>query len=449
MLIMTGGDEILDASGTLTIFPLSKLNTTSISPVAETRQLPFRSLWGLDIHHQTGLFAITSNSHSCVVLTLQPTSEPAAHPAPATPPVFPQFSSVRVVQSSPVYKHTHRNNIPGVKISPDAKYLATASIDCTFALHRIANNKSLPLYQNDNPLYQTQDSQRETERCWQIQWLSHAIELQVCDADQVWVEWREQRRSGIWRVGDDFQCPESQRESLFKCLNYEELNIKSRDDYLLYDDDHPCEDSHTFAKRPQGNTPNCNGADLELPRQTSLSEHNLSNCKEDNTYDYPPWEKQNGQLMIVCREQSISLCRAISDPESPKQISSVQTLDTIRVVPEQRDQQLYTNVIEIPSLSLIIVSAIETGILLLRVLRPLSSMQVRIEGCEDFQSNPLLFLERVISADASVAGMCVVERKGDHASGDSFELWVLTYDMKIQCWDLSRGDLRVDISTCV
>lgn len=218
LLLMTGGSELTAESGTLSVMPLPHYAAYSerrnkrirrgrsppnISAVrAHTFALPVRSAWGLAVHDETCRIAVSSNSHSVLLLSIT-TSNTFVNVADSggitgpnaqtgtgrgtvgrgagTVPAYTGANNVnnnnvhrdnnidetvlnarndddeddeseddyeskdgdferrfRLVPVSDVLDGTHRNNIPCVAFNARGDRLASASIDTTFAVYDLS-----------------------------------------------------------------------------------------------------------------------------------------------------------------------------------------------------------------------------------------------------------------------------------------------------------------------
>lgn len=452
-----------------------------------------RSAWGLAIHPPSGKVAISSNSYNVLVFNLCPSSPPTASAATPSPPIRLQDSQARLEASFEI-RDAHLNNIPTLNFSPCGTMLSSASIDSTFAIYDMFDSGRL-IYQSATPVPDAADPTRDTERCWITHWISQPVPVPVSAADPVWQAWLEQRGSTVrFVVPVDYAYVSPTRRSIFDRSDDRHVPfVDERSPDSSYDDTQPLEHQpvrptmykSTFATRrkekrkrstshleslaapsqAQNETPLASGS---VPSAHSFRWSGLSDDSDDSNLEHLPRHRRqpnekdnNGMLMLVCREETISLCRVRRDlrdapgattsssNDNPLRNQHVQMLDSIRISPKDITlrQVMYTNVIEVPQLSLLIVTAVSTGVILLRVMQPVLDPLLDGPGMLDISTNPVLLIERVITPEFdNVIGTCVVEREADTLAATSFELWILSQDGRIECWDISRGELAVDIS---
>lgn len=413
---MTGGHELSLSPGTLTLH-------TPGSPTATTQNLPLRSAWGLATH-PSGAIALTTNSCSGLVLTLD-TSE--SH-------TLSHIANLRA----------HENNIPCVHFSPCGKFLASASIDFTYAIFHATTGRRL--FQSGEPITAPLPK-RTIEWCWAVHWLPTSIAVPVSEEDPVWVALSEQRRAACWEPPEGYAFMPAARANLFDHPS----PVLSRP-HWLYQDYSPVEGPrevlHMSDSSPIDRDPSDiieNARCFSIPKSSSHPGPMKQEPEEKDVKEY---------LMLVCREESIFLCRvktSIKPGEEENPSVTVDTLDALRIRISSgiRDQVMYTNIIEVPRLNLVIITGVNTGVILLRILQPKPGTKFELlqKGGDYVSTNPLLFVERVITpANESIIGTCVVERPSDNIATESFELWILTQDGMIQCWDLSRGEMALDVS---
>lgn len=499
VLLMTGGNGGSSDRGSVTVLPLLRHSQTSTS-LAHTYYLPLQSTWGLAIHNKTAKFAVSSNSMGAIVLSLDNTRSPAPsrlstilntshNPEQLHPPL-------QMIEQTNLIMEPHTHNIPAVHFSPCGNFLATASIDCSFAIYNISHNSVKLLSQSqDHQHYHS--IEHRVERCWSVHWLHKDICVPVIDSDNVWQAWGQQRQLGNeWTPPPSYTYkPSNYRPNIFHPNPTEEPN-SSQLFYptVLYDDSHPIETVQSTRKinavrrTPLEQRPGTSGY-----APSGMTEEAISNAYASDSIDHErelqgplvsvgtqnaqpfiastpyPLAKRSmqdtrehkvdgSQLLLVCREETISLHRidtqnleATFENNTGKgsNLDGTEILDSLKIFLNKMYQlpHIYTNVIEIPQLNLIIVTSVNIGVILLRILRPAAESILDVADISLERATPCLFVEKIISPPGDyVIGTCVVERPGDNLATTSFELWITMQDAAVECWDLCLGDHAVDLS---
>lgn len=478
-LLLTGGSELNNLqSGSLTILQLPSSSKDhaprdSFATVAHTFMLPLKSAWGLACQERKGLVALTSNSHLFILLSLVSTREIAYASSDEDEISERPAQVVRVVQTADTLHNIHTNNIPCIAFNEDGSMIATASIDSTFALYDIQVDPSnvvggvhefLPkrivrkLCQCGERVPSSSDARRSNERAWVVHWVSNVF---VCNIDcstnfpdpsirKVWERWDSQHNHGVW-LTDNFDDGETVNlQNIFRLPNHP---VSYAGNPPLYDDRTDDDSLDPLTKLRirhfQQNAVRTESTktlqvienvEVEGNAHLDVSEGCNDKGKADKSKRGPIYNK----LLLVCYEETIKLYRVYGDislraDEGNIDSSEVELLDSLSVHAvgvSGRRQLMFTSVVEATELHALLVTAIGTGVLLLRIVTGFDKPDEKLEY-GGWRRNPSLFVERIFPTTKDVTGVCIVERRSNCSFAQSTELWILQLDGCIECWDLS------------
>lgn len=508
-LVLTGGNENQRASGRLVLLPLTSAQDPS-PPIAKAFRTRTNSAWGLDIHPFLPRIAVSSNSRVIFIYTFrqpQPSAalrdniQPAVHSAqnnalanqqqliiapnqtqqPAQPNDEQSGSDSGsdtgsgasdlddpdvqndhqhhlhdyFEQHHPHAARVHLNNIPCVRFHNRGHLLASASIDCTFAVYDMTTSNLISSFQSGIPAARDRYHTNAEERCWQTHWVSPGMIQNADENHKVWSMHSWQSSSAPTWAPPNFVCELGPVPPL---LTRHGNSVRRAQTKSLYDDRQLLEPIHDI---PHSESQNLRSSASELvfdinavfdeptasQREVSIAAENKQALalKTSTITEDTPDPFIEGELMLVCFEKSIELHHILlsSDPTpdaSGLPITSphrrrARKLDRIQLNTRTR-QVMVTQVIEIAPLSLIVCTAVNTGVLFIRILRSQTPTSL---------GEPSLFIERVIKIDA-ICGACVIERHGSVLAEFCAELWIFTADGHLQCWELSREEFALDIS---
>ncbi|PXF44842.1 hypothetical protein BWQ96_05425 [Gracilariopsis chorda] len=510
VLLLTGGNENQSASGRLVLLPLTSAGDPS-PPVAKSFRTRTNSAWGLDVHPFLPRIAVSSNSqvifiytfrHPQPVTALQHNTQPAAHSAhnealanqqqlivPPNQPQQPAQPNDQLSESDaggstdsepsdlddpddqddhqyhlddyferyqPHAARVHLNNIPCVSFHKQGHLLASASIDCTFAVYDMTTSNLVSSYQSGIPVARDRYHTHTEERCWQTHWVSPSTVQNVDEHHKVWSLHSWQSSSArTWAAPPNFVC---ELGPISPLLTRYGNAVRRAQTKVFYDDRQLLEPTHGS---PHSESQNLRSPDSgpvfdinAVFDEPTASQHEVSiefenkqpfALKTSITEDTPDLLSE-GELMLVCFEKSIELHHILppSDPspdangvsQAAPQRRRARKIDRIRLNTRTCRQLMVTQIIEIAPLSLLVCIAVNTGVLFVRILRSCTPTSL---------SEPSLFVERVIKIDA-ICGTCVIERPGSVLAEFCAELWVFTADGNLQCWELSRDEFALDIS---
>lgn len=494
LLLMTGGSELTTNNGTLSILQLpprcndnaSQSDDLDTSSVAHTFTLPVLSAWGLGIHEERGLIAVSSNSRAVTLLTTI-ASRQSIFDSMGDDEEYEGYdaseaaSQIQIVPIADALQDTHWNNIPSVAFSHDGNLVATASIDTTFAISDIRPSKERAVLAGLNHFVQqlsgreliqigqrvdpSGDARRTTGRAWLVHWISDSLVsylgrgVGIPDTpslDHARQRWASQRLRGPWipNTGGLVKSPD-----IFQ--PYDEP-IEQSDHVLLYDDrvdELPSDvwDSEDIGrvKKSSSDVGHAVTSEQSTDPPNEMGSQNRNNSRFGKRMEQGESRSGNGKsLLLVCYEGLIELYEVndnlsqLSDEELLCE-EDVKLLDSVHY-PGIYGRQMITNAIEIPALRALLVVGTGSGVLLIRIVTGIASDREHVvrrggHGKGKFS----LFVEEVFEAGADVAGTCVVERKGDSVLTHSFELWILKLNGHVECWDLSTPRSVIDPSCLV
>lgn len=503
LLLMTGGSELTGNNGTLSVLQLPtgendrthQREGTDTSSVVHTFSLPVLSAWGLGIHEEKGLIAVSSNSRSVTLLTAIASRQfvfdsdesdegYGDHGAlePADQAGVQSAVQIRLVPIADALRGTHLNNIPGVAFSQNGQLIATASVDTTFAISEIRPSEQpmvivglnqfvhhqtgRRLVQLGRRVHSSDDARRSTERAWIVHWIPHSF---VCylgrgagvpdtpSIEQARNRWNSQRSLSSWapNAGAPIKSP-----NIFQPYNYP---IEHTGQAFLYDD-RVDEDPSDFQypeklESSKGSKRHVGRTDLTEPTVDSSDETDAP-----NTTDFDPEGRTAPQisstdgksLLLVCYEKIIELYEVndslsrLSDQDLLSD-GDVKLLDSVQYGgANSYRQMMFTNVVEILPLRALLVTGVGSGVLLIRIVSGIDEDQIDNVGRRGDQRGCIsLYVEEIFSTDADTAGVCVVEREGDSNLTRSFETWIFQINGHIECWDLSSNQSVVNPSCIV
>lgn len=394
----------------------------------------------------------------------------------------------RIVPISETLTGTHKNNIPCVSFNHRGDRLSSASIDTTFAMYDLCESNEpmdmimdlcVPrvsgrtLFQSGRPVRPNNDLLRDKPRAWAVKWVRRHGIPKISDTSAVGRRVLEhmnlQHVGGVWL---DSRDPEFKIE-LHKYDDEDQLNIfKDRevphsnrlrdknDEPVLYNDNneesldvhfHGCaQDTLEFKfltdDRDRISTENSSINFKYLPE---LKKHAAWRKKSKT-------EEKDKSYLLVGLEESLQLYSVIgsehSDGEGTEpEMKLVDELDicSMGLRGQTLSQKMFTSVIEIEDLNVFVVTGVQSGVFLLRVIEVEVNSNNGTEPTdgngsvdEERQKEPKfkarLFVEHVFPSEVNVIGTCIVERESEYRSLRSFELWILQQNGAIQCWDLSR-----------
>lgn len=460
-LIMAAGRQDMSGSGHIVILPLHD-DPSMVSSFARSLPILTDSAWGLDVHSKTGRFIVSSNSFGAKLYSFRshPNETDQLNPSEANvhgPDLASSTDDFRhyLIEHEPALYGTHSNNVPCACFHHDGDTIATASIDSTFAIYDFRRKKHPCCFQSGKPISPSLDFSRRKERCWQVLWIKRSTPIPVTDTDKVWLEHSRQHRNfSPLLTSRHYSRSYPERNSLFtRHLN----SVRHTQTNHFYDDNQILEPSHKAdaENRKEADELIFDNLDFDIAsffdkptnsrHLVSRSSTNQLPCsvhvENSNTAEKDD-QKWDGDILLVCYEKIIALYHIPADCTRKTATASdpagkIRRLDAMYFNTSTYSQLMFTNVIEVNKLNLLILTTVETGIIILRILEPPRTMQV---------SEPSIYIERIISTPTHVVGTCVIERPGDTESSFSVELWILTADGLIQCWDLSRGEVAVDLS---
>ncbi|CAN8073364.1 unnamed protein product [Agarophyton chilense] len=471
-LVLTAGSEQNPNSGKLVFLPLPSYSASLklAPPVARSYSTRTHSAWGLAIHPFLAQIAISTNSFRSVVYSFRPSYSsprprllhpddpqqiPLVHVSPpiTAPPADVDQLHALFYEHRFLLRQLHRNNLPCVSFHRHGDMLACASIDCTFSVQSLQSSFRPWVYQSDQPVSSNFNYSRMRERCWQTHWILPSTVQYVSKEDDVWKFQSFQRK--IRHSWDLTLSPMASIPSIFNRHDYAVRRMQTK---VFYDDNQLLEDSsqshpttlpsHSVSFQELENAFDVSSffdKPTESQRQASVYTINPKPFYAKKAPVFAPDELDSyaqGHLLLVCYERKLELhhvpvnrdCNAMNECSAP----DVQKLDTMSLDATLGFQIMFTNVIEVAPLSLLVCTAIDTGILLVRILRATSESSI---------DKPSLLIERVISMNIAVAGTCVIERPGDNIAEFCAELWIFTIDGCLQCWELSQDGYAIDIST--
>eukprot|EP00178_Gracilaria_changii_P001129 TRINITY_DN1161_c0_g1_i1.p1 TRINITY_DN1161_c0_g1~~TRINITY_DN1161_c0_g1_i1.p1 ORF type:complete len:576 (+),score=73.18 TRINITY_DN1161_c0_g1_i1:6358-8085(+) len=475
-LLLTAGSEHILNSGKLVFLPLAPNASSSplAPPVARAYSTDTHSAWGLAVHPFLRQIAISTNSYRSVIYSFRPTctrrcSPPSSQPHQQHHSQQPQQQSFQLPTDvnhlqSLFHKHRfllrqlHRNNLPSVSFDAHGHMLACASIDCTFSVQDLQASFRPWVFQSEPPVTSNFEFFPTRERCWQTHWILPSTVQFIAKHDHVWRFQSLQAKST--HTADAMHFPIAPIPSLFNRHHYAVRRTQTK---VFYDDNQLLEEpsaaqsgpsslpSHPVSFEEFENTFDASSFfNQRMEPQQNASMH-ASNHKPFFTKPVPISEPHatdvyaKGSLLLVCYERKLELHHVPSHREynalDQCLVPNIQKLDTINLDPNLATlgvQIMFTNIVEVAPLRLLVCTAINTGVLLVRILRAVS---------ESFIDKPCLFIERLISTNTAVAGTCVIERPGDNIAEYCAELWIFTVDGRLQCWELTQDGYAIDIST--
>lgn len=503
LLLMAGGSELTGNNGTLSVLqlptggcnPSHQSEDIDTSSVVYTFSLPVLSAWGLGIHREKGLIAVSSNSRSVILLTAiasrqfvfdsdESDENYGDHGAlqPADQAGVQSAVQIRLVPIADALRGTHLNNIPGVAFSHNGQLIATASVDTTFAISEIRPSEQPTVIVGLNQFIQHQtgrrlvqlgrrvhsrdDARRSTERAWIVHWIPHSFVCYLGRAagvpdtpsiEQARNRWTSQRSLSSWapNPGSPIKSP-----NIFQPYHYP---IEHTGHAFLYDDrvDEDPSDAQYSEKleSTKGSKRHVERMDLRDPSIDSSDE-----TKAPIMTDFVPegWtasqmsSSDGKSLLLVCYEKIIELYEVndslsqLSDQDLLSE-GDVKLLDSVHYGgANSHRQMMFTNVVEIPALRALLVTGIGSGVLLIRIVSGIDEDQFDNVGRRGDQTSRIsLYVEEIFSTDADIAGVCVVEREGDSNQTRSFETWILQINGHIECWDLSSNQSVVNHSCII
>lgn len=566
LMLMTGGSETSNANGTLTVLPLVALEDIH---VARTFTLPVRSAWGLDVHDAVCRIAISSNSCAVLLLAIVTANtsinrgdsvsdeddaddpaivvsamEPASDAAPVpaiigfggldnddvagvfmgagvqqqhdqggeeSPPEADACQQLQLVLNSEVLQDTHYNNIPCVAFAPGGDWLASASIDTTFALYDARSASSTQtqdnvatgvfvrqttgrtVYHSGQGVRPEDDDSRLSERAWVVHWVSETVVSNLMDVPgrqgdlcKVRERWRVQHLDKVWLTDECVDIAVPKMLNIFHRAHDTRVDRRTsrHNDVILYDDSIDKEIAHDGCRDSDGEGGDRD--DRHSPFESSrVTTHDnkvwfgyvsgeYAYLEDDEGQEgWQRWRRrqpqqqqnrhpQGNRLLLVCFEETIKLYRVSDDlathvdSEGSVSGSDIELLDSLTIVSMGLwgpRQLMFTQVIEVAPLRALLVTAIGSGVIMLRIVTGVGyddDDEMNKDQGDNTTRNatqnasrkrkPSLFVERVFETEADVAGVTVVERKGDCRLTTSFELWILQHSGYVECWDLSSDD---------
>lgn len=469
VLLLTGGDERGGEPGSLTLLRLPHSDHPPGKAyefaTARTLTFPWASAWGLAVHEATDRIAFGSNSHCIVRL-----------------PIENFLAGNLEADEVQVLRNRHFHNIPCVAFSPDGKWIASASIDSTFGVHRISDE---PVREGQEPLERWKTFSKMTgseQLCWCVHWIDDVRLGAVESTDPVWSILSKQRNAILSNTED--WC-----ETLHNAYSFqrdaEEISFwkhtQSSDIWPdpgtlhLYDDcahldenktsqpcfEHPDElDMHRIhgeediarAVKPVNGGRARDTIDIEALLLPSVPDKSPS--PESSEAEASPGRPR---LFLVCRETKVVLYLVrekkarSTDPEDTE--LEFKELDCLELVASGSREFCFLDAKEISGLDAIVLSVRGLGVILLRIICPEGG--VRLASA----STRWLFVERVIArmitpfnspaflgdfGKANVIGTAIVYRGQPDAPDYYAELWIAWQDCVIQCWELSRAPSLFD-----
>lgn len=496
LLLMTGGSELSTDNGTLSILQLptsfsdrsEKTGPFYASSVAYTYKLPMLSAWGLDVNEPNGLIAVSSNSHSVVLLTILH-SRHIAHGAHVhgheeiTTNDDSSARQFRLFLVADPMRDIHSNNIPSVAFSRKGDLIASASIDTTFAIYSVRPSDQQPsttpinhflqrqtsrlLAQIGQMVHPADDFHSSTERAWAVHWVPDSF---VCylgrgaDIPDLPFLRRARKRFDYQRSSEGWALNDSTMNVPQNIFQPDSHPVPHATDVVLYDDriDHipphfQCANHRDADRRrtaPQHDHAEVPDQSVHTPPPRAEPLHKVEfNAGGQGEQKAPRDAKR---LLLVCYEKLIELYE-VSDNLTQLSDDCLLTGDEVELIDSisyygiyGNLREMFTNVIEIPALRALVITGVSSGILVVRIVSGAGDDQTHgTARGKGWGSGPSLFVEEIFMGLNNLAGACVVERKSDCISTNSFELWMLALDGRVECRDLSSNRSIVDPSCII